>query len=95
MADKLDAADKENILAAVKETTQWLDISQEAATEEYIEKQRELEAIANPVLMDVYGAGSREQGGMASAGTTPGEFPRGPGGARGNGADEPSIEEVD
>lgn len=95
MADKLDAADKENILAAVKETTQWLEISQEAATEEYIEKQRELEAIANPILMKAYGAGSGEQGTVPGDGSIPGQFSRGPGGARGTGADEPSIEEVD
>jgi heat shock protein 1/8 len=79
----------------VKETTEWLDVSQEAATEEYSEKQRELEAIANPIMMKVYGAGGGAPGSMPGTGPTPGGFPGGNGGTQGNGTDEPSIEEVD
>ena len=95
LADKLDAADKEKILEAVKSTTEWLDASQEASKEEYEEKQKEIEAIANPIMMKAYGAAGGAPGGMPGApGGAPGGFP-GAGGAPGAGADEPSIEEVD
>jgi L1 cell adhesion molecule like protein len=95
LADKLDAADKEKILAAVKETTEWLDASQEAAKTEYEEHQKELEAIANPIMMKAYGAAGGAPGGMPGAGGAPGGFPGAGGAAPGPGADEPSIEEVD
>lgn len=91
LADKLDAGDKEKILEAVKQTTEWLDNSQEAAKEEYEEHQRELEAVANPIMMKAYGAAGGAPGGMPGAGGAPGGFP-GAGGAPGAGADEPSIE---
>lgn len=95
LADKLDADDKEKILAAVKETTEWLDASQEASKEEFDAKQKEIEAVANPIMMKAYGAAGGAPGGMPGApGGAPGGFP-GAGGAPGAGADEPSIEEVD
>ena len=93
LADKFDAADKSKLEAAVNETIQWLDNSQEASKEEYEEKQKELEGIANPIMQKLY----------ASAGGAPGGFPGGaPGGAPGGfpgagagGEDGPSVEEVD
>jgi len=91
LADKLDPADKDKVLAAVKETTEWLDGAAEASTEEYTEKQKELEQIVNPVMQKAYaaagGAPGAGAGGMPSGGM-PGAPPAG-------GADEPAVEEVD
>lgn len=84
---------------AISETIAWLDQSQEASKEEYEEKQKELESVANPIMQRLYGAAGGPGGGFPGG---PGGFPGGaggfPGGAPGGfpGADEgPSVEEVD
>ncbi|CAG7853789.1 Heat shock protein HSS1 [Serendipita indica DSM 11827] len=92
LADKFDAADKKKLEDAINETIKWLDASQEASKEEYEEKQKELESIANPIMQRFYGAGG-------AAGGAPGGFPGaapgagGPPGGFSN--DGPSVEEVD
>ncbi|KAL8290450.1 hypothetical protein RQP46_002708 [Phenoliferia psychrophenolica] len=88
LKDKLDAADKEALDKAISETISWLDASAEASTDEYSEKQKELEAIANPIMQKAYGAGG-------APGGAPGGPPGGAGGFPGAGSDEPSVEEVD
>jgi len=82
VASKLDSADKEKLSAAVEEAVKWLDHNLEASTEEYKDRQKELESQVNPVMMKMYGQGG--QGGM-------------PGGAgMGQGAGSgPTVEEVD
>ncbi|KAJ7285914.1 heat shock protein HSS1 [Mycena rebaudengoi] len=99
LADKFEAADKAKLESAVNETIKWLDASQEGSKEEYEEKQKELEAIANPIMQKLYGAGGAPgaEGGFPGGA---GGFPGGPGGAPGGfpGAsheDGPSVEEVD
>ncbi|KAI8884886.1 70 kDa heat shock protein 3 [Backusella circina FSU 941] len=91
--------EKTKLSAAVDESIKWLDESQEASKEEYESKQKELEEVANPIMMKFY---QQQQGG--APGAAPGGFPGGaPGGAPGgfpgaNTTDEtdgPSIEEVD
>ncbi|KAI9298496.1 heat shock protein HSS1 [Neoconidiobolus thromboides FSU 785] len=101
VAGKLEAADKEKLEAAIKEATEWLDNSHEASKEEYEERQKELEGVANPIMAKIYAAG----GAPGAEGGFPGGFPGGaPGGAPGGfpgappagpGADGPTIEEVD
>ncbi|GAA5879928.1 hypothetical protein JCM8547_003704 [Rhodosporidiobolus lusitaniae] len=89
--DKLDASDKEALEKAISESISWLDASAEASKEEYEEKQKELEAVANPIMAKAYGAA----GGAPGAGG-PGGFPGAPGGAPPAGGDDgPSVEEVD
>ncbi|KAH7340869.1 heat shock protein 70 family [Rhizoctonia solani] len=90
LADKFDAADKSKLETAVNETISWLDSSQEASKDEYESKQKELEAVANPIMSRLYGGG-----GMPGApGGAPGGFPgAGAGGA--HDGDGPSVEEVD
>ena len=96
LKDKFDAADKSKLETAVNETISWLDNSQEASKEEYEERQKELEGVANPIMQKIYsGAG----GAFPGAGGAPGGFPGGgaaPGGFPGAGAEDgPSVEEVD
>ena len=83
VASQLSSADKESLEKAINESIEWLEHNQMAEVEEYEHKQKELEAICNPVISDMYqGAG----GGM------PGGGGAGPSPSAGTG---PKIEEVD
>merc|ERR1719506_2136249 len=63
IADKISEEDKETIEEAVKEALEWLDDNQEAEKEDYEAKQKELEAIANPIIQQVYqDSGAGEDG---------------------------------
>ncbi|AAW42202.1 hypothetical protein CNBC4920 [Cryptococcus deneoformans B-3501A] len=85
--DKFDAADHETLSKKVDEVISSLDTMQSASKEEFESLQKELEAVANPIMTKFYGA----QGG--APGGAPGGFP----GAGGAPAQEegPSVEEVD
>ncbi|EGV62257.1 Hsp70 ATPase ssa3 [Yamadazyma tenuis] len=87
LKDKIPEADREKLSSAVDETINWLDNAQQATTEEYSEKQKELEAIANPIMSAAYQSGGAP-GGM------PGGAPGGPAPGAG-GSDGPTVEEVD
>jgi len=93
--DKIDAGDKEKLEAAINEMISWLDQNQTASTEEFEGRQKELEAVASPIMMKIY-----QQGGAGGApGGMPGGMPGGFGGAPGSGGpsagDGPVVEEVD
>ncbi|KAI0693276.1 heat shock cognate 70 [Cytidiella melzeri] len=89
--DKFAPEDKKTLTEAVDETIKWLDGAHEAAKEEYEEKQKELEGIANPIMQKLYAGAGGAPGGFP--GGAPGGFPGGaPGGAS---EDGPSVEEVD
>lgn len=92
LADKFDPADKTKLEAAVNETISWLDASQEASKDEYESKQKELEAVANPIMQRLYGQAGGAPGGFPGGpGAAPGGFP----GGAGPSEDGPSVEEVD
>ena len=54
LGDKVSEDDKKSILEAVEEVIDWLDENQEAELEEYEEQQKDLEAIVNPIMENVY-----------------------------------------
>lgn len=90
--EKLDAADKDKLKAEIDKVVNWLDENQQAAREEYEDQQKELEGVANPIMMKFYGAG----GAPGGPGGAPGGFPGAAGGAPGAGGDDgPTVEEVD
>ncbi|KAJ3322691.1 70-kilodalton heat shock protein [Blyttiomyces sp. JEL0837] len=89
VAGKLDNADKNKLNAAIDEAIKWLDTNQEAAKDEFEHKQKELEGVANPIMMKLYGGAGGAPGGFPGAGGAPGGFP-GAGGDAG-----PTVEEVD
>ncbi|OZJ06343.1 Heat shock protein HSS1 [Bifiguratus adelaidae] len=97
VAGKLEEADKQKLNAAIDEAIKFLDENQEASKEEYESRQKELEEVANPIMMKLYSAGGAEgMPGMPGAGA--GGFPGagGPGGFPGAGDDSgPQVEEVD
>merc|ERR1712166_1666200 len=60
-SDKISAEDKKELMDTIDETLDWLDENPEAETEEYSEKQKELESVANPIMREMYqGAGGGE-----------------------------------
>jgi heat shock protein 5 len=63
VGDKISEDDKETILKAVEDALEWLDDNQEAEVEEYESKQKEVEAIANPIMKNVYAQGGAPGGG--------------------------------
>merc|ERR1711865_1262933 len=91
LQDKFEAGDKEKIEAAVQEALDWLDRNQMGETDEFDAKQKETEAIVNPIMMKVYQAAGGEGGmpDMGGAGAAPGGVPPGAGGGG------PTVEEVD
>ncbi|KYK61275.1 heat shock protein 70-2 [Drechmeria coniospora] len=94
--EKIEAADKETLKKEIDRVVAWLDDSQQATREEYEEHQKELEAIANPIMMKFYGAEGGAGGMPGMPGGAPGGFPGAGGAAGGAGGDDgPTVEEVD
>ncbi|KAG7193074.1 70-kilodalton heat shock protein [Scheffersomyces spartinae] len=89
--EKLEASDVEAVTKAADETIEWLDSNQTATEEEFTDKQKELEGVANPIMAKAYQAGAAPGG----AGAAPGGFPGAAPGAAAPGNDGPTVEEVD
>merc|ERR1712014_442555 len=89
MADKISEDDKKKITDKCDDAIQWAEV------EEFQEKQKEVEAVCNPIITKLYqsagGAGMPDMGGMPGGGM-PGAGGAAPGGGSGSG---PTIEEVD
>lgn len=85
--EKVGEEDAKKLETAAQDAINWLDASQAASTEEYKERQKELEGIANPIMSKLYGAAGSAPG----AGPVPGTGGA-PTGAPDNG---PTVEEVD
>lgn len=54
LGGKISAEDKEKVETAVQEALDWLDENQEADAEEFKDKQKEVEQVANPIIQAVY-----------------------------------------
>merc|ERR1712173_413433 len=79
LKDKIPEADKTLVLNKVNETVSWLDGNQTAETDEFKDKQKELESVVNPVMQKLYSSAGGSQ--TASAPHTHGS--------------RPTVEEVD
>ncbi|KAK3670933.1 Hsp70 chaperone [Recurvomyces mirabilis] len=95
--EKLSTEDKEKLKAEIDKTVAWLDDNQTATKDEYESQQKELEGVANPIMMKFYGAEGGAGGMPGGMGGMPGGMGGGmPGGAPGAGGDDgPTVEEVD
>merc|ERR1712137_1032965 len=95
LKEKIPEDDKKKVDAKIDEVLNWLNENDGGEKEIYEEKQKELEAIANPILTAAYGAATGgAPGGMP--GGMPGGFPGGaPGEAPGGADPNVSVEEVD
>lgn len=94
LKDKFTEDDKKAIETAIQDALDWLDKNQLAEKEEFEAKQKEVEAIVNPIMMKVYQAAGGGEGGMPGGGMpgADGGMP-GAGGAAPSGG--PTVEEVD
>ncbi|KAF2859223.1 heat shock protein 70 [Piedraia hortae CBS 480.64] len=92
--EKLSSEDKEKLKSEIDKMVSWIDDNQQADKEEYESQQKELESVANPIMMKFYqGEGGAGAGGMPGG---MGGMPGGAGGAGGAGGDDgPTVEEVD
>jgi len=63
LADKIGEEDKETVETAVQGALDWMDENQEADTEDYKAKLKEVEKIVNPIMQKVYQAAGGAPGG--------------------------------
>merc|ERR1712018_1110541 len=68
LKDKIPEVDKTKVLNQVNETISWLDRNQTAETEEFKDKQKELEALVNPVMQKLYSQSGSQGGPQAATG---------------------------
>merc|ERR1711861_100536 len=54
LADKLSEEDKEELDNTINEALDWLDENPEAEAEEFEDKQKEVEQVANPIMRELY-----------------------------------------
>ncbi|BFU23366.1 heat shock protein 70 putative [Entamoeba histolytica] len=96
-ADKIAAEDKTTIENIVKETLDWIDNNQNASTEEYDNKMKEVEGKVQPIFTKLYqqaGAAGGMPGGMPNGFPGAGAAPQGNAQPKSSGKG-PTIEEVD
>ena len=84
ISEKLTPEDKKAIQDKASEIINWLDNNQSAEIDEFEDKKKELESVANPIMTKMY------QGGAAGAGPASSAQP-----SNSNGGQGPTIEEVD
>merc|ERR550517_1619039 len=85
LKDKIDESDRKNITQRIDETISWLDRNQTAETDEFKDKQKELEAVCNPIIQKLYGQSGSSHQDTQSCGAQSGQnFNQGP-----------TVEEVD
>jgi heat shock protein 5 len=66
IAAKIEPVEKDELVSLIDESLDWLDENQEEEAEAYAEKQKEVEAVSNPIMRKVYGstgAGGGAEGG--------------------------------
>merc|ERR1711966_421044 len=63
MADNVSAEDKKELQDMVDEVLDWMDENPEADKEDYDEKQKEVEQVANPIMRNFYAGGAGGAGG--------------------------------
>ena len=67
VSDKIDADEKKGLVTMIDEALDWLEENPEAEADEYAAKQKEVEAVSNPIMRKVYGA-SGAPGGSSEGG---------------------------
>jgi heat shock protein 1/8 len=90
LKDKISDSDRDVINKKCDEIIKWLDANQLAEEDEFKDKQKEVEAICNPIITKLYQSAGGAPGGMP--GGMPGAAAGAPGAGSGAG---PTIEEVD
>ena len=91
LSEKISAQDKTSCLEKCNDTISWLEKNQTAETEEFKQKQKELENVFSPITQKLYSNGQNAQQ-FPSAGGCGAESGQGFGG---NNYGGPTVEEVD
>merc|ERR1711935_763954 len=63
LSDKLSEEDKEELDNTINEALDWLDENPEAEAEEFEDKQKEVEQVANPIMRELYQSAGAGGGG--------------------------------
>lgn len=87
VSGKIDAGDKSTLESTIDEALRWLESNQHATSDEYESKQKEVEAVANPIMQKIYSSQAQGQANPSSCGQ---EYAQGQAGSSG-----PTVEEVD
>ena len=58
ISDKIEAAEKNELISLIDESLDWLEENPEADADEYSAKQKEVEKVANPIMKKVYQGGA-------------------------------------
>merc|ERR1711976_1032189 len=95
MADKISEDEKKKIIDKCDDAIKWLDANQLAEVEEFQEKQKEVEAVCNPIITKLYQSAGGAPGGMPDMGGMGGGMPGAGGAPSGGSGAGPTIEEVD
>jgi heat shock protein 5 len=67
ISEKIEAAEKTELVSLIDESLDWLEENPEAEGEEYTAKQKEVEQVANPIMRKVY-QGQGAPGGASEGG---------------------------
>jgi heat shock protein 5 len=62
VADNISAEDKKELQDMIDETLDWMEENPEADKEDYDEKQKEVEQVANPIMRSFYAGGADGEG---------------------------------
>jgi heat shock protein 5 len=54
VSDKIEASEKNELISLIDESLDWLEENPEAEADEYSDKQKEVEQVANPIMRKVY-----------------------------------------
>merc|ERR1711871_1139076 len=63
IADKIDEAEKRELVDAIDEALDWLEENPEAEAEEFEEQRKTVEKVAGPIMRKVYGSAGGPGGG--------------------------------
>jgi len=95
--DKLESGDRDKIDQALKDAVKWMESNDQAGKDEFESKQKEVEAVCNPIISKLYQGQGGAPGGMPDFGGAGGDEMGGGGGPSGgsSGSAGPKVEEVD
>jgi heat shock protein 5 len=65
IGEKIEEAEKKELMTLIDETLDWLEENQEAEADDFSEKQKEVEKVANPIMRKVYQSTGGAPGGGA------------------------------
>ena len=68
LGDKITEEEKTELENEIQEALDWLDENSDADADDYIEKQKEVEAIANPIVKNLYQSQPHSSGDSADDG---------------------------